>query len=106
MVRTSSTPPAIARALGMNETICTGVRWNGMQFSGELTTANRRDAEKLQCLSALRQRWPSATIVGYGNSDSDLAHLIACDHAYLVNAPPPAVRKASSGPVAVGWPAH
>ena len=48
--------PAIARALGFNETICTAVRWDGMMLNGELLTPNRRGEEKLQCVLALRNR--------------------------------------------------
>src|ERR1700735_5606875 len=34
--------PEIARALGFNETICTGVRWDGERLNGSLTTPNRK----------------------------------------------------------------
>lgn len=95
--------PAIARALGMNETICTGVRWDGMQLNGELTTENRRGEEKVRCLQALRQRHPDAFITGYGNSDSDLPHLKLCDRAHLVNAPQNAVKAAAQTSVQIGW---
>lgn len=96
--------PAIARALGMNETICTGVRWDGMRLNGELTTANRRGEEKLRCIEMLRQRYPGCVIAAYGNSDSDLPHMRACEQAYLVNASRKTVRQAANTPVHIGWP--
>jgi phosphatidylglycerophosphatase C len=96
--------PAVARALGFNETICTGVRWNGMLLSGELTTANRRAEEKLHGVEALRARYDDSQITGYGNSASDVIHLRACDSAHLVNASPRAALEAARAGVAVGWP--
>ncbi len=96
--------PAIARALGMNETICTGVRWDGVYLDGKLTTPNRRDEEKLRCVQMLRQRNPDATLTAYGNSSADLPHMRACDRACLVNASGSAVRQASASGVNIGWP--
>ncbi len=96
--------PAVARALGFNETICTGVRWNGMVLSGELTTPNRRGEEKLHGLEALRARHDGSHITGYGNSASDVIHLRACDAAHLVNGSQPAALEAARAGVAVGWP--
>ena len=96
--------PAVARALRFNETICTGVRWNGMVLSGELTTANRRAEEKLRGVEALRARHDGSHITAYGNSASDVIHLRACDSAHLVNARPSAALEAARAGVAVGWP--
>ncbi len=96
--------PAIARALGCNETICTAVRWDGMILNGELLTPNRRGEEKLQCVLALRKRHPDTPITAYGNSASDLAHLGACEHPHLVNADVDAVREAARIGVHIGWP--
>ncbi|HEY7377708.1 MAG TPA: HAD-IB family hydrolase [Steroidobacteraceae bacterium] len=96
--------PAIARALGFNETICTGVRWDGMSLSGTLATPNRRGEEKLHCVLALRQRHSDVPITAYGNAASDLAHLGACEHPYLVNGDPDAVREAARIGVHIGWP--
>jgi phosphatidylglycerophosphatase C len=95
--------PAIARALRMNETICTGVRWDGMVLNGELTTPNRRGEEKLRCVQALRRRYPQSLIAAYGNSASDLEHMRACDRAFLVNASSRAVREAARFNVDIGW---
>lgn len=108
MVLMSASPdlyvPAIARALGFNETICTAVRWDGMSLNGALATPNRRGEEKLHCVLALRQRHSDVPITAYGNSASDLAHLGACEHPYLVNGDPDAVKEAARIGVHIGWP--
>ena len=96
--------PAVARALKFNETICTGVRWDGMILSGELTTPNRRAEEKLRGVEALRARHDGSQIEAYGNSASDVVHLRACDFGHLVNASPRAAVEAARAGVAIGWP--
>lgn len=96
--------PAVARALRFNETICTGVRWDGMVLSGELTTPNRRGEEKLRGVEALRARHDGSQITAYGNSASDVIHMRACDSAHLVNASQRAALEAARAGVAVGWP--
>jgi phosphatidylglycerophosphatase C len=96
--------PAVARALGFNETICTAVRWDGMVLNGELLTPNRRGDEKLQCVLALRRRHTDVPITAYANSASDLPHLGACEHPYLVQGDPHAVREAARIGVQIGWP--
>lgn len=96
--------PAVARALGFNETICTGVRWDGMLLGGELVTENRRGEEKRRCVEQLRSRLPGWRIVGYGNSESDLPHLRLCDRAFLVNGGDRALREAAHSTVQIGWP--
>jgi phosphatidylglycerophosphatase C len=96
--------PAVARALKFNETICTGVRWEGMTLSGELTTPNRRAEEKVHGVEALRARYDGSQITGYGNSASDVVHLRACDAGHLVNASPSAAVEAARAGVAIGWP--
>ena len=77
--------PAIARALGFEEVICTGVRWNGERLSGKLTTPNRRGEEKARCIAALRARFPGVQAVAYGNAASDLEHLKLVERGVLVN---------------------
>jgi phosphatidylglycerophosphatase C len=77
--------PAIVRALGFAETVCTGVDWVGERLTGKLTTANRRGVEKARCLAALRSQHPQLPIVAYGNAASDLAHLALADRGVLVN---------------------
>ena len=77
--------PRIGQRLGFDETICTGVAWRDGQLDGGLTTANRRGDEKRRCVDALRQRFPGAKMTAYGNSRSDLPHLVAVERPVLVN---------------------
>ena len=77
--------PALAAAMGFDQVICTGVRWDGDRLHGALTTANRRGAEKLRCLQALRASHPGCIVTAYGNSPPDLVHLQACEAAVYVN---------------------
>jgi phosphatidylglycerophosphatase C len=77
--------PAIGRALGFEETICTGVRWNGDRLDGALTTPNRRGQEKVHCFEALRKAHPGLKTAAYGNAGSDLPHLRLADRGVLVN---------------------
>ena len=77
--------PAIAARFGFDETICTGIAWQGEQLEGTLATPNRRAAEKRRCVEALRARHPGLRIAAYGNSRSDLEHLQAVDRPLLVN---------------------
>jgi len=87
--------PAIGRALGFAEVLCTGVGWNGDHLSGRLTTPNRRGAEKARCLEALRRQHPALPIVAYGNAAGDLQHLALADRGVLVNGTAPARRAAA-----------
>jgi phosphoserine phosphatase len=64
-------------------------------LNGALTTANRRGAEKVRCLEALRARYPQLQIMAYGNAGSDLAHLALADRRALVNGSPCARRAAA-----------
>ena len=77
--------PAIGQALGFAEALCTRVEWQGERLSGRLTTANRRGAEKVRCLEALRREHPRLPVVAYGNAASDLEHLALAERATLVN---------------------
>ena len=77
--------PAIGQALGFQEVICTGVRWQGDHLRGGLTTPNRRGAEKARCVAALRARHEGVQAVAYGNAASDLAHLKLVERGVLVN---------------------
>ncbi|MGH8181284.1 MAG: HAD-IB family phosphatase [Steroidobacteraceae bacterium] len=77
--------PAIGRALGFQEVICTGVRWNGERLRGTLTTPNRRGEEKARCVVALRARHPGIEAVAYGNAASDLEHLNLVERGVLIN---------------------
>jgi len=96
--------PAIARELGFAEVVCTGVRWNGDRLSGELTTPNRRGAEKAHCLRDLRAHHPGLATTAYGNARSDLEHLRLADKAVLVNGTGRARREAARDGIAcVDW---
>jgi phosphatidylglycerophosphatase C len=77
--------PAIGRALGFHEVICTGVRWDGDRLLGDLATPNRRGPEKTRCFRALQQRHPQLTAVAYANARSDLDHLQLAKPGFLVN---------------------
>ncbi len=77
--------PAIGRALGFDEVICTGVTWNGDRLDGHLSTPNRRGREKTRCFEALLKVHAGLTTAAYGNAGSDLDHLRLADHPLLVN---------------------
>ena len=93
--------PRIGRLLGFDATICTEVTWRGDLLAGRLATANRHGEEKRICLEALRARHPGARFTAYGNSDSDLPHLVRADQALLVNGSARARRLATAAGVAV-----
>jgi phosphatidylglycerophosphatase C len=89
--------PQIGAALGFDETICTGVAFDAAdRLGGALTTANRRGPEKVRCFQALRKQLPGIASVAYGNSASDLAHLVLADVPRLVNASPRTIRRAAA----------
>jgi phosphatidylglycerophosphatase C len=77
--------PRIGLSLGFELTLCTEIEWRADRLDGGLKTPNRRGAEKLRCLTWLRQRYPELPIVAYGNSASDLDHMRHADRALLVN---------------------
>jgi phosphatidylglycerophosphatase C len=96
--------PAVGRALGFAEIICTGVRWDGDRLDGELTTPNRRGEEKARCFTALREQHPGLAAAAYGNASSDLPHLRLADQGVLVNGTPSARRAAArDGITCVEW---
>jgi phosphatidylglycerophosphatase C len=78
--------PRIGVLLGFERTVCTEVRWQGERLEGGLITANRRGAEKLRCLEEIRASYPGLPTIAYGNSYSDLDHMVQTDRALLVNA--------------------
>lgn len=78
--------PEIGRQLGVHQTICTEIRWNGDRLDGNLASANRRDKEKTRVLNALRAAHPGLPVIAYGNSDPDLDHMRQCEEAVYVNA--------------------
>jgi phosphatidylglycerophosphatase C len=96
--------PAVGRALGFAEIICTGVRWDGDRLDGELTTPNRRGEEKARCFTGLREQHPGLAAVAYGNAASDLPHLRLADQGVLVNGTPSArLAAARAGITCVEW---
>ena len=97
--------PAFGAALGFDEVICTGVRWNGDRLDGHLTTPNRRGPEKTRCFEALRRQYPNHPTAAYGNAGTDLDHMRLADHPLLVNASQSAQRKATQLgiPTATSW---
>ena len=96
--------PAVARSLGFQEVICTGVRWDAERLDGALTTPNRRGEEKAHCVQALRARFPGVPSVAYGNAGSDIAHLKLVEHGVLVNGSTAARRAASAaGITCANW---
>lgn len=80
--------PAIARALGFDECICTEVQWRpDGTLDGALLSVNRRGAEKARCLAALLAEQQPLLSYAYGNSDADLEHLKMVSAGSYVNGP-------------------
>jgi phosphatidylglycerophosphatase C len=90
--------PAFGAALGFDEVICTGVRWDGDRLDGHLTTPNRRGKEKTRCFEQIRKGFTTAA---YGNAGSDLDHMRLADQPLLVNASTSAKRAAERIGVAI-----
>jgi phosphatidylglycerophosphatase C len=87
--------PAIGRALGFAQTVCTGLAWHGDRLDGHLATPNRRGAEKVHCVEALRREHPGLALTAYANATSDLEHLALAERATLVNGSAPARQAAA-----------
>jgi phosphatidylglycerophosphatase C len=95
--------PALGRALGFQEIICTGVRWNGNRLDGRLSTVNCRGEQKVRCLRQLRERFPGPASA-YGNSRTDIAHLTRVERGVFVNGTASARRTARhAGLTCVRW---
>jgi phosphatidylglycerophosphatase C len=77
--------PKIGVLLGFERTLCTEIEWHGERLDGTLKTANRRGEEKVECLQWLRDQYVKLPVIAYGNSTSDLNHLVKADRALLVN---------------------
>jgi HAD superfamily hydrolase (TIGR01490 family) len=77
--------PAIARALGFAETVCSTVRWHGERLDGTLSGANVRGLEKAAQVRRLRQRFADSRTIAYGNSRPDLPHMEIVDQAWMIN---------------------
>lgn len=84
--------PLIGARLGFDETICTGVRWEGDRLDGRLMTENRRGEEKRRVVEGLRGRFAGCRFAAYGNAASDFPHLEIVEEPLLVNASAPAQR--------------
>ncbi len=69
------------------------MRWNGDRLDGRLAGLNCRGEEKARVLERLRQQHAGLTVIGYGNSGADVAHLMVCDEAVYVNAQPRARKR-------------
>jgi HAD superfamily hydrolase (TIGR01490 family) len=96
--------PEIARRLGFDETICSGVNWVDGRVDGRLRTANRRDEEKARCFVAAAAAHPGMATVAYGNSASDLPHMRLAGEAVMVNASPALrARSEAAGIECVRW---
>jgi phosphatidylglycerophosphatase C len=96
--------PEFGRQLGFDHVISTGVAWNGDRLDGTLTTANRRGDEKARCLRELIETRADSETFAYGNSASDLPHLVLARHGVLVNGSVDARRAAVSlGVATVEW---
>src|SRR5690348_16776532 len=96
--------PHIGAMLGVSQTICSEVRWNGQRLDGRLAGPNRRDQEKLRVLEQLRQQHPDLSVIAYGNSDADLPHMFRCEQAVYVNPSPSLARElAQRGLRCVYW---
>jgi phosphatidylglycerophosphatase C len=78
--------PRIGALLGVSETHCTRIRWNGDLLDGQLEGLNRRDEEKLRVVEQLRAAHPGLPVIAYGNSAPDLVHMRHCEQAVYVNA--------------------
>ena len=80
--------PAIARALGFDECLCTELGWCGdATLDGTLRSANRRDAEKARCVATLLAEHQPLLSYAYGNSRADLPHLALVSAGTYVNGP-------------------
>jgi phosphatidylglycerophosphatase C len=97
--------PRIGRLLGFEHTLCTEVKWQaedgGERLDGALLTPNRRGEEKSACLAWLRAQYPGLPVVAYGNSISDLPHLVQADEAILVNGNGAARRAAAKAAIPI-----
>jgi HAD superfamily hydrolase (TIGR01490 family) len=80
--------PQIARRLGFDETLCSGVAWDAGRVDGRLSTPNCRGEEKARCLRAAAAAHPELLTLAYGNAASDLPHMVLATRAVMVNPSP------------------
>lgn len=88
--------PRIGALLGVHETHCTRIGWDGDRLNGRLEGKNRRAEEKLRVLEQMRAAHPGLPVIAYGNSAPDLIHMRACEQAVYVNADPTLARQLAS----------
>jgi phosphatidylglycerophosphatase C len=93
----------IGRLLGFEHTLCTELEWNADRLDGGLKTENRRGAEKLRCLTWIREQYRGLPIIAYGNSSSDLDHMLYTERALLVNGNSEARRLAAKSNIPVSY---
>ncbi len=80
--------PQVGQALGFGETICSEVLWRADgRLQGRLAGRNCRGEEKRRRLETLVERERPSRVYAYGNSASDVPHLLLAQDGYLVNGP-------------------
>ena len=77
--------PEIGRRLGFDQAICSGVAWTAGRLDGRLRTLNCRDEEKARCFRTVTLEYPGLPTMAYGNSASDLPHMVLATEAVMVN---------------------
>jgi HAD superfamily hydrolase (TIGR01490 family) len=77
--------PRIGATLGFDEVICTRLRWEGDRLDGRLSGPNCRGEEKRRRVTELLDKWSPDDTTAYGNATSDLAHMLLCREAFMVN---------------------
>jgi phosphatidylglycerophosphatase C len=91
--------PEFGRQLGFDHVISTEVRWEDGRLDGTLLSANRRGEEKARCVKEFLATRDAEQTFAYGNSDSDLPHLVLVKRGLLVNGSPSARRAAAAAGV-------
>jgi phosphatidylglycerophosphatase C len=76
----------IGKLLGVHQSFCTEIHWEGDRLDGRLAGPNRRDQEKVRVLAALRAANPGLPVIAYGNSSPDLDHMRLCEEGVYVDA--------------------
>jgi phosphatidylglycerophosphatase C len=96
--------PRIAHRLGFDEVICSQVRWReDGRLDGRLASLNCRGQEKRRCLAEVLAREAPDKVYAYGNSGSDLPHMLLAHEAFLVNAPARLTRARGAQLRALRW---
>jgi HAD superfamily hydrolase (TIGR01490 family) len=80
--------PQVGQALGFGQTICSTVLWRADgRLEGHLQGPNCRGEEKRRRLETLVERERPSRLYAYGNSASDVPHLLLAQEGFLVNGP-------------------